>query len=74
MPIAATVITEATTNVVVYGIELGSGLGVGEAIVGSKGKSNSEGSKEVEIGLSSGAGSRLLNSSALTISFLWLLQ
>jgi len=68
------VIVEATMNVVVYGIELGSGLGVGEAVGVSKGKSNSEGSKEVGIGLSSGAGSTPLNSSALTISFLWLLQ
>ena len=76
MPTIATVITEAMANVVVYNSELGSAsaLGAGEAFGVSKGKLNNDGSKEVEIGLASGAGSTLLNSSALTISTLRLLQ
>ena len=52
------------TSVVGKGSASDCAVGVGEAVGVSEGKGNSDGSKEVEIGLVSGDGSTLLAASA----------
>jgi hypothetical protein len=54
MPTTVTVITEATIRVVGKGSPSDWALGVGETSGVSEGKGNSDGSKEVEMGLVSG--------------------